>query len=148
MENPIITDNNTIETPENLGIGLYMAIAMSFLAAIICVVLYHFLFNKSSMKLAVVDVQSISVELEAKARNTIINTPDISEEQKKAAMAEYETGMKSLQSSILKTGQECGCTLLIKAAVLNNEQNSQNHIADLTSVVKQKMAQSQNTSGK
>lgn len=121
------------------GVGIGMAIAMSFLAALATTALYHFTFNMAKSQLAVVDIQSISSEIEAEARNIMVNKPDATEAERSTAAQTYENKMKALQTVVSQVGDDCKCVLIIKAALLNNKNNDSNHIVDYTPTVRQKI---------
>ena len=139
-ENQKIEDQKVpIGLDSNPGVGVGLAIAMSFIAALATTAFYHFTFNPAKFKFAVVDIQSISNEIETEARNIMVNKPDATEAERNAAAQSYETKMKTLQTVVNQVGDECNCVLVIKAAVLNNKNNDSNHIVDYTATVKQKM---------
>lgn len=121
------------------GVGIGMAIAMSFLAALATTAFYHFTFNTARSQLAVVDIQLISSEIEAEARNIMVNKPDATEAERSAAAQSYESKMKALQTVVSQVGDDCKCVLIIKAALLNNKNNDSNHIVDYTGTVRQKI---------
>ena len=123
----------------SLGVGIGMAIGMSFLAALATTAFYHFTFNTAKSPLAVVDIQSISSEIEAEARNIMVNKPDATEAERSAAAQSYESKMKALQTVVSQVGDDCKCVLIIKAALLNNKNNDSNHIVDYTGTVRQKI---------
>ena len=146
-----LMNNKSIETTENsgqsatsvtevMGVSLFMAIFMSFLAGIICVVFYHFtIAPKSAKKLAVIDVQAISSGLENEARRVLVENLNATDADREAAAKEFEKQMKDLQSIVTQVGSECDCTLLIKAALLNNSNNKTNGIMDYTAEVREKL---------
>ena len=135
--NELQGESNGNDSPPGVGIG--MAIAMSFLAALATTAFYHFTFNTARSQLAVVDIQSISSEIEAEARNIMVNKPDATEAERSAAAQSYESKMKALQTVVSQVGDDCKCVLIIKAALLNNKNNDSNHIVDYTPTVRQKI---------
>ncbi len=135
---PNIVDE--VKNAEVVGVSLLMAILMSFLAAIISIAFYHFFLTiKPPKKLAVIDVQAISSSLENEARQSLVENLNATDADREAAAKAFEDKMKTLQSIVTQVGTECDCTLLIKAALLNNSSNSANGISDYTIHVREKL---------
>lgn len=134
-----VTTEDT-KNSEVVGVSLWMAILMSFLAAIMSIAFYHFVIApKPPKKLAVIDVQAISSTLENDARKSLVENLEATDADREAAAKAFEAKMKTLQSIVTQVGAECDCTLLIKAALLNNSSNKSNGIVDYTSEVREKL---------
>lgn len=132
--------SNPLQEQTVPGLGLIPTILLGFATAASCLAAYHFAFGaKQNTKFAVIDIQTISSELESEARKVIVDKVDATEDERKTAAASYEAKMRNLQGVLNQIGEECKCVLIIKAAVLNNKSNEKNHIVDYTNTARQKI---------
>lgn len=132
-----IDTTETVVT-ESPGVSLWLAIAMSFLASILMVLFYHIMVvrDRPSLTIGLVDLQTIMREIEDEARKSMVDNENATDEQRSKAASIYETRMKTLQTAINEVGKNCQCTLMIKAAFLNNENNKDHGIKEYTSDVR------------
>ncbi|TDR30289.1 hypothetical protein [Hydromonas duriensis] len=126
-------DPQVVETPktvmddandmmnEHVGISLVAAIVLCFAMSLMSVVLYHFYIAPKPTKFGLLDVQKITSLIENQARQTIVENLNASEAQQQAARNSFEYNMRNLQEVINKTGDECQCVLIVKAATLNTQ---------------------------
>ena len=128
-------NENSSDVP---GVSLWLAIVMSFLASILIVSFYHFMVvrGKPSLTIGLVDLQAIMREIEEEARKSMVDNENATDEQRSKAASIYESRMKNLQTAITEVGKNCQCTLMIKAAFLNNETNKEHGITEYTSDVR------------
>jgi len=140
IENNSSTTTQEIEqNTEYVGISLFMAILMSLISVVIGLIFYHFTLAPKEQKLAVIDLQSINAILENEARKTIVDNVNATDADRASAAALYESKMKSLQATLNQIGNDCGCVLIVKAAILNNSNNKKNNIVDYTSEAREKL---------
>ena len=132
------SESNTSLNTEKVGVSLLMAISMSFLAALICLVFYHFILAPKPIKLGLLDVQSLSTSLENQARQAIVENINATDAEREAAANVFESKMKTLQGIITQIGNDCQCVLLVKAAALNSR-NTSLPMMDYTNVAREQL---------
>lgn len=124
---------------DKVTVGIVGTVAIILTIVATALGMYHLTFASKVRQLAVIDIQTISAELEEEARSVLVNKTDATDEERKAAAEAYEGKMRNLQSIVNELGDKCKCTIIIKAAILNNKNNQQNDIVDYSNEVREKI---------
>ena len=134
-------NDNTETTPETTAVkddsswlGLALNGAITLVTVIAVVMAYHFLVAvPSKQKIAVVDISEVlslkELEVTASAAK-----PGLTDAQRGESFEMIGKFAKEMEAAISEMQQECGCLLLVKAAVVKASSSE-----DMTPVLKQRL---------
>lgn len=137
-EKKVVEDQNPDEiVPVNEQPAMWIGYAINALIALIVVsagiVAYHYtLAQQNRQRFAVVDVGEV-IELKQLEVTASVTRPGISDQERGAAFETISRFAKDMEQALGELQQECGCTLLVRAAVVKTGSE------DLTPALKAKM---------
>lgn len=136
-----MSDTNMEETPETAAVkddsswlGLALNGAITLVTVIAVVMAYHYLVAvPSKQKIAVVDIADV-LSLKQLEVTVEASKPGVTDAQRGESFELIGKFAKEMETAIAEIQQECGCLLLVKAAVVKASSSE-----DMTSVLKQRL---------
>ncbi len=136
-----MSDTNMETTPETAAVkddsswlGLALNIAITLVSVIAVLMAYHFLVAvPSKQKIAVVDIAGV-LSLKELEITVAASKPGVTDAQRGESFEVIGKFAKEMEAAIAEMQQECGCLLLVKAAVVKASSSE-----DMTPVLKQRL---------
>ena len=134
-------NDNTETTPETAAVkddstwlGLALNIAITLVTAVAVLMAYHFLVAvPSKQKIAVVDIADV-LSLKELEVTVAASKPGVTDAQRGESFEMIGKFAKEMEATIAEMQQECGCLLLVKAAVVKAASSE-----DMTPALKQRL---------
>lgn len=132
-------DDKKINSDRSTKVIATLTVAMiSTIITLICLIPFGFIFNKKIPNpIGVVDLQKLVDENQNTILGAIINSPDISEQQRMLAHQQAQEFASKLTKAVEETAAECQCVLINKAAVLT--ENQKGVLVDYTDKIRKKV---------
>lgn len=110
----------------------------SSILTLLCLIPFGYIFSqKMPNPIGVVDLQKLVDENQNTILGAIINSPDISEQQRMLAHQQAQEFASKLTKAVEETAAECQCVLINKAAVLT--ENQKGVLVDYTDKIRKKV---------